>query len=273
MKKLRHILVTVFMAAGTVAFAQFTNSGSSSSDVSKGWNSVYLDLHYSGSTWSYPSWMDADDIVDTDELIRKYDMSESLKGFAIGYNRAFNIVRNVPLYLEVGGRLNMSFYSTEANDKFDKDEYYRHDHWDPMERDLSGTFISLKVPVSVLYHFNLGSSDFGIEPFAGFSIQYNISATYKAEGTEYYLDYDSDTDNEIWVKDYTEKKDGSLFDEDDMGDVKTANRLQFGSHSGVNFVYKNKYYAGLKFDVDLNKFQDDTSLRFHTFSLNLGYRF
>lgn len=265
MKKLRHILVAVFMAAGTVAFAQFTNSGSSRSDVSKGWNSVYLDLHYSGSSWSYPSWMDAYDILEADKLIKEYDPSESLKGFAIGYNRAFNIVRNVPLYLEVGGRLNMSFYSTEANDKFDKDDHY----YDRMERDLSGTFISLKIPVSVLYHFNLGSSDFGIEPFAGFSIQYNICATYKAEWTDYDWDYDSDT----WEKDYTEKKDGSLFDEDDMDDLKTANRLQFGSHSGVNFVYKNKYYAGLKFDVDLNKFQDDTSLRFHTFSLNLGYRF
>lgn len=247
--KIKFLALVAAMMISTTSFAQFSQSKSSSNssnEISKGWNSLYVQYNSIGTSYSLSSFNDRDkDYGDEyQKAIDNSGLSDKLNAFSIGYNRAINLTPSTPLYLEIGAALQYAFYSDEV------------DHLK-----YTGNMLTAKVPVSLLYHVAIPNSDFAIEPFAGIDFKYNIIGTAKREVTyKYYGETKKDED-----------KLDNIFDKKDC-DGHQANRFQAGWHVGANFVYK-KAFIGISYGQDFSKFHDDIDLKFNTLSATLGCRF
>lgn len=249
--KIKFLALVAAMMINTTSFAQFSQSKSSSNssnEISKGWNSLYVQYNSIGTSYSLSSFNDRDEDYG-DEYQKAIDnsgLSDKLNAFSIGYNRAINLTPSTPLYLEVGAALQYAFYSDETTD---------HD----VEVTLKFTtnMLTAKVPVSLLYHIDIPNSDFAIEPFVGIDFKYNIIGTAKRT-YKYYGKTKKDKIDNIFDK---KKCDGHQ-----------ANRFQAGWHVGANFVYK-KAFIGISYGQDFSKFHDDIDLKFNTLSATLGCRF
>lgn len=254
--KIKFLALVAAMMISTTSFAQFSQSknfSNSSNEISKGWNSLYVQYNSIGTSYSLSSFNDRyDDYGDEyQKAIDNSGLSEKLNAFSIGYNRAINLTPSAPLYLEIGAALQYAFYSDEV----DQDDY------EGVTLKYTGNMLTAKVPVSLLYHVAIPNSDFAIEPFAGIDFKYNIIGTAKREVTyKYYGETKKDED-----------KLDNIFDKKDC-DGHQANRFQAGWHVGANFVYK-KAFIGISYGQDFSKFHDDIDLKFNTLSATLGCRF
>lgn len=249
--KIKFLALVAAMMISTTSFAQFAqfsqskSSSNSSNEISKGWNSLYVQYNSIGTSYSLSSFDYGDEYQ---KAIDNSGLSEKLNAFSIGYNRAINLTPSTPLYLEVGAALQYAFYSDDYSDDY-SNYYYK----------FTGSMLTAKVPVSLLYHVAIPNSDFAIEPFAGIDFKYNIIGTAKAKSENTYNN-----------KTYEEKID-NIFDKKDC-DGHQANRFQAGWHVGANFVYK-KAFIGISYGQDFSKFHDDIDLKFNTLSATLGCRF
>ncbi len=258
--KIKFFALAAAMMVSTTSFAQFSQSKSSAgsnNEISKGWNSVYVQYNSLGTSYSLSSFNDKyEDYGDEYQ-----NLSDKLNAFTIGYNRAINVAPSIPLYVEVGAALQYAFYSSEVSDEYES-SYYTDKYTDK----YTGNILTAKVPVSLLYHIAIPNSDFAIEPFAGVDFKYNISGSGKQKETyEYtYSGEDPEIDEE------TTKID-NIFDKKKC-DGHQANRFQAGWHVGANFVYK-KAFIGVSYGQDFSKFHDETDMKFKTLSATLGYRF
>ena len=247
--KIKFLALVAAMMISTTSFAQFSQSknfSNSSNEISKGWNSLYVQYNSIGTSYSLSSFNDRYG----DEYQKAIDnsgLSEKLNAFSIGYNRTINLTPSAPLYLEIGAALQYAFYSDEVGQE--------------VTLKYTGNMLTAKVPVSLLYHVAIPNSDFAIEPFAGIDFKYNIIGTAKREVTyKYYGETKKDED-----------KLDNIFDKKDC-DGHQANRFQAGWHVGANFVYK-KAFIGISYGQDFSKFHDDIDLKFNTLSATLGCRF
>lgn len=255
--KIKFLALAAAMMISTTSFAQFSQSksfSSSSNEISKGWNSLYVQYNSIGTSYSLSSFNDKyEDYGDEyQKVIDNSGLSDKLNAFTIGYNRAINVAPSIPLYVEFGAALQYAFYSDDYSEDNDYSNYYDK---------FTGSMLTAKVPVSLLYHVAIPNSDFAIEPFAGIDFKYNIIGTAKAKSEKTY--------NNKTYKD--EEKIDNIFDKKDC-DGHQANRFQAGWHVGANFVYK-KAFIGISYGQDFSKFHDDIDLKFKTLSATLGYRF
>lgn len=254
--KIKFLALVAAMMISTTSFAQFSQSKSSSSssnEISKGWNSLYVQYNSIGTSYSLSSFDYGDEYQ---KAIDNSGLSDKLNAFTIGYNRAINVAPSIPLYVEFGAALQYAFYSDEASDE-DKDSYYSYKYTEK----YTGHILTAKVPVSLLYHVAIPNSDFAIEPFVGIDFKYNIIGTAKREVT---YKYNNKTNKD-------KDKIDNIFDKKKC-DGHPANRFQAGWHVGANFVYK-KAFIGISYGQDFSKFHDDIDLKFNTLSATLGCRF
>lgn len=276
--KIKFLALAAAMMISTTSFAQFSQSKSSSSssnEISKGWNSLYVQYNSIGTSYSLSSFNNKyEDYGDEyQKAIDNSGMSDKLNAFTIGYNRAINLTPSTPLYLEIGAALQYAFYSDEATEK---------DHYEEVTLKYTANMLTAKVPVSLLYHIDIPNSDFAIEPFVGIDFKYNILGSAKQKLTEieehinaggYYPDYGNSGSNYNNDDDVYEEttKINNIFDKKKCNGHQ-ANRFQAGWHVGANFVYK-KAFIGISYGQDFSKFHDDIDLKFNTLSATLGCRF
>lgn len=160
--KFKTLLLAAALMVCASASAQFTNASSkkssSSTEVTSGWNNLYVQ-------YNYHKFNDNKNVL--------FD-NGSMDGFTIGYNRGIGLSNSMPLYLEVGGGLQ---YSTGSND------------------DVDMHMLSVIAPVSVLYHFSFPNSTIGIEPLAGLNFRYNGWGEVKDDEDKYDPFSDDDTDD------------------------------------------------------------------------------
>lgn len=259
--KIKFLALAAAMMISTTSFAQFSQSKSSSSssnEISKGWNSLYVQYNSIGTSYSLSSFDYGDEYQ---KAIDNSGLSDKLNAFTIGYNRAINVAPSIPLYVEFGAALQYAFYSDEASNE-DKGSYYTSKY----TVKYTGHILTAKVPVSLLYHIAIPNSDFAFEPFAGVDFKYNISGSGKQKETEEYSYRGDDPE----IDEETTKID-NFFDKKKC-DGHQANRFQVGWHVGANFVYK-KAFIGISYGQDFSKFHDDIDLKFNTLSATLGCRF
>lgn len=222
----KFLVITAMIAVCSTASAQFTNSsagGSSTSVQSDGWSTIYVQYN----------------------PIKIEDAG--FTGFSIGYNKAFSISQSTPIYIEAGVGLTYAWYSDE----------YEDDYYDgSVETKMN--MLSLKVPVSIFYDFQIPNSSISIYPFAGVTLRYNLSGKYKVE-------YSGE------IGDYVEGVDSDIFDEDDMGEGAAYKRFQIGWQIGVNARFNNKFLVGVSYGSDFSEIAENTKLS--TTSITLGYCF
>lgn len=201
MKMIKAIMVAVALTASTSAFAQFTNAKSAASATSSdnnGWSTFYFE--YSPSKLNY----DGDD-----------SDSESFTGLSLGYNRAFSISNSAPLFIETGLGLQYSFFSRDVK------SYYS-------DEEIKFYWLSAKVPVELLYAWQIPNSAVELIPHAGINLRLNILGKEKYDGEDY-----------------------DLFDKDDMGGSdNTLNRFQIGWQIGVKARFNKRFMIGLSYGSD-----------------------
>lgn len=154
----------------------------------------------------------------------KHGDSESFTSLALTYTNAIPLTQSFPLYLEWGIGGQYSFYS---------------------EDDFKIKYVSLKVPVNLIYDFEIPNTSISIDPFLGLKLRGNIWGQAKEDG-----------DDSI-----------DLFDSDE-GDWK---RFQIGWNIGVKAKFNNKFFVGLSYGSDFSEMAED--MKINETSISLGIVF
>ena len=128
-------------------------------------------------------------------------ITQNPKGAELGFIHGFGLSKNIPLFLEVGGRLQFLHLNL--------------DDWEE-DLDITDNFLNLSVPVVATYKFNV-TDNISIAPQFGFNLKFNLVAKEKEE-------YKGESESYSW------------FDGDDA-----AKRFQFGLNAGVGFSFSKFY--------------------------------
>lgn len=166
-------------------------------------------------------------------LSPKHGDSESFTGFSFGYSKATSLTQSLPLFLESGLGVQYSYWSGE---------WYTDD--DEMN------LLSAKIPVSVMYKYDIPNTSISIVPNLGLDLRFNILGNANIDDEDF-----------------------NLFDEDDMGEDNAWSRFQIGWHIGVNAMFNNKFMLGVSYGTDFSKIWDEADAKFNTASITLGYCF
>ncbi len=219
MKLSKTLAVAALLAVAVPASAQFSNGGAKSSTAADadGWNTVWIQ-------WN-PSSLNPDE-----------GDSESFTGLSLGYSKAFGVSQSIPLFVEAGIGLQYSFHS----ESFDDEDYKWH-------------MLSAKIPVSLIYAWQIPHSSITLMPNLGLDLRYNLSGKLKYE----YDDEDEEYD---------------LFDKDEMGGSDDVwKRFQIGCHIGVKARFNEKFLVGLSYGTDFSEICK--KVKISTASITLGYTF
>lgn len=235
--KTRLFIATAMLMMSTASFAQFTNSGSSNIGD---YNTIYLQ-------WNPSS------------IVPKEGDSYSFTGFSAGYNHAFSLSQNIPLYVETGVGIQYSFWSGNTPFPFKYNNDSRK--YEDKITDAKIKMLSAKVPLSLSYKFDIPNSDFSIIPNAGIDFRFNILAKLNHDKFKNAVDlFDEDMSN------VTEYSKGYKLGE-------TWKRFQVGWHVGVNFMYKNTFMIGGSYGTDFSTIWNYFDCKMRTGSVSLGYCF
>lgn len=187
------------------------------------------------------------------------DKAPSFNGLTLGYNYAVNLIKNVPVYVELGGAVQYSFFSEERtaeiynNQKIGDDKY---------------SLLSLKIPVSISYKHQIPNSAIAISPYAGLVLRGNIVGKCKKKYNDDYKAFaDYLAGGYFTLEDYNL----DLFSEDDMGKDDVWSRIQIGWQAGVNVYVTSFLYLGASYGTDFSHIA--TNLKVNTGSITIGYKF
>ncbi len=260
MKKLCFLLTVVFLAVTTSVCAQFANVTAGTVEPSAPKRSLLKDTrNYSRFSVSYMPMKLVMDVSGADDL--------KMNGVSLGYTHGINIVRDLPLFLEVG--VNGVYASTTL----DYEDLGLTE--DLLEQKVQ--VAALNVPVSLGYKLSF-SKQTSLTPFVGVNIRgmllgkgkYSIadqSILDQLQGAGY-------SESDFWAEmeaDYGMKQEQNMFDKDDMGSKDaTWKRLQIGWQIGVGLNYKH-LYIGLAYGKDFSELYKKCKVSFTTVSL--GYNF
>ncbi len=238
MRSIKFLAMAAILSISSGAYAQFTNtsSGSSVSSVNTdGWSTIWVEYN---------------------PIKVKFDVSgmddESLTGFSAGYSRAFSLSQGTPVFLEAGLGVQYANYSDSKSGYIEDYEEYGKVN---VDQDI--TIWSAKVPVNLLYNFQLPNSSISLAPFAGATLRYNLSGSLKYE-----------------VDDYSEKYD--LFKKKDMDeagflDGKAWKRFQIGWQIGLKARFGENFMAGVSYGSDFSEIAYKSKIQ--TTSITVGYTF
>ena len=265
MKCIKFFAVAALMIIATSASAQFTNtstkSSSSSSSVSTdGWSTFWVE-------WNPLSIKHNEKNAD----------DESATAFSIGYSQAFSVSANLPLFVEAGLGVQYSFNSKDISEELD------YDFGDDMDPQLKTNLFSAKIPINLIYAFQIPNSSVSIMPYVGANLRYNISGKNKLEMnlSDDWIDYLEDSYGKKWEKEELVHRDTGLplagydhnvFDKKDMGSSSaTWNRFQLGWNIGVKARFGENFLVGLSYGKDFSELAKKTKIA--TTSITLGYTF
>ena len=220
MKKL--FILAMMAVVGAQAQAQIVSSRSSMTTreviaepvTYKGWST--FGVEYLPSTFSV-----------------KDDDSQSFTGLAVNYTNAISLTQSTPLFIEWGIGAQYSFNSEE-------DRY----------EEVKVQFASVKIPVNLVYDFQIPGTNVNIDPYLGLKLRGNVWGESKYESKEY---------------DYS--KSFNLFDSDE-GD---CNRIQLGWNIGVKARFNKAFFVGIGYGSDFSEFAEDVKI--NEVSLSLGVVF
>ena len=187
----------------------------------EGWSSIWLE--YNAAKLDFNKGID----------------DESLTGFSFGYSQAVPITTSAPVFVETG----FGVQYTYKKDFMDAD-------------DIKFEMFSCKVPINLIYEFAIPNSEIRVDPFAGVSLRYNISAKL------------SDDDD-----------DADMFDENDMGKGNTLSRFQAGWQVGLKLRFGTNFMAGVSYGSDFSNIWETDKKSYNvkakanmtTFTLAFGF--
>ena len=166
------------------------------------------------------------------------DVSTKYNAVSVNYDQARLLPISFPLYIQYGAGLQYTWKTEKLDGVKDSD-----------------TFLTLKVPVSVLYQFEVPNVPLTIMPYAGLNLQAHLLGQSK-------VSYEGESEK------------FSYFSKDDMnGDP--YNRFVVGWQIGARFMYQD-YFIGLSYNgpvTNLYKYSSDLKVRNSQFNISVGLRF
>lgn len=258
MKTIKSLALACALTFSGTAFAQFANTGGSSSASGDYTGYNRIGISYNNTHLGHNKYAGGK------------NSNISLNGVGLDYIHGFSLTDRLPLFLETGVNLNFNFGSKDAvstnfGDYEDFDEEDWGDFMDDVEDgDIPTTKtkyqnINMQIPVNLVYRFNI-NENFSIAPYFGLNFKVHFTSKYKTELPSY--DEEGDYGYEGYAYDYgyddeydygTDDNDGSKwisnFDKKQVGKNNTWNRFQMGWHVGVGFQYK-PFYLGVQYGTD-----------------------
>lgn len=242
MKRIKFLALAALLAFNSGAYAQFTNTASSTSSSSvntDGWNSFWIE-------WN-PSTISSDTQGQGGNDSGSSSKSLSFTAFSAGLSRAFSLTQGASLFLEAGGGVQYSFAS------------------DFPEKGTDFNMLSVKVPLSLIYLLDIPNSSLSLMPYAGIDLRFNILGKFKygggdVSGSDYYSDEYVSGSNSGSV---------NLFDKKEMGEP--WNRFQIGWHVGLKARLGQSFMLGASYGMDFSEICEKTHI--NTVTVSLGFAF
>lgn len=212
MKKI--IVLAMIAACGLQSQAQIVSSRSSMTTRQvieeprnyRGWST--LGIEYLPSTWKPDN-----------------GSSESFSGLALNWTTAYSLSQSIPLFLEWGIGAQWSFYS---------------------EGDIKINCISAKIPLNLIYDFQIPNTTIALDPYFGLRCRGNI-----------------------WGEEKWEYKGRS--ESIDIFDDGNCKRFQVGWQIGIKARFNNSFYVGAGYGTDFNEWADDVKINEASLSLGLVF--
>lgn len=205
----------------------------------------------------------------------------NMTGFAIGYDKGFNIAPQLPIFLETGINMQYAFKSLDSEELAEVTGVL----WGvtignaahPVLFKATYSTLNLKIPVNLAYKLTFG--DVSVIPYGGINFKVNIIGKMKfgIDDTDDLPDGWSEDD--VWdeYKDQTDKTQSTnLLDkkevEDNLGGDKDQvwNRFQMGWQIGVGVDY-NSWHVGLGYTKDIMELCK--KVKTSSVLISLGYNF
>ena len=225
----------------------------------KDWNAIYV--QYNPSKFNY-------NVSNTN-----WDEPSSFKGVTIGYSHAFNIVRNVPLYLQPGIEIQYSF-DTKITPLVDPNDKIAKTLGEGYKKIGNPYYLSLIVPLNITYKHTFPNGWIAIAPYAGLNVRGNVMGFVKVEYNKNYVNnspYNPNGNYQI------EDDNWFIFSESDMGKDYAWKVIQVGWQFGINFIFKDHFMVGASYESDFSNIFDyknpKVSAKVSRFSFALGYVF
>ncbi|MBP3737746.1 MAG: outer membrane beta-barrel protein [Muribaculaceae bacterium] len=234
-------IILVTLATITLsASAQFSgnSAGSSSMGDNSGWNTVYAE--WNPTSMYYTGKGDADKV--------------NFNAFSLGYSKAFALSQSVPIFLEAGLAAQFMFKSETVDER-----YYEDDSWWKEKQSIH--MLSVKVPVNVIYKWNIPNSRVELMPFMGISLRGNVWGEWK-ESLETVVNGKHNDENG--------SDSYNLFSKDEM-EGKQWKRFQIGWQAGIKARFNEKFLIGGSIGTDFMEIAKKE--KFINGSIMLGYTF
>lgn len=227
--KTKILLTSLSFVCSANLFAQFANDNTASSS-GDGWTSV--NIQYNSVS------------LDTE-----YDEYPDLRGFSIGLTNAWKLPTRSPLFAETGIVVRHASGNSDIST-------YQYDFKDEYKLNL----LTVKIPVNLVYVFDIPNINVTIAPYIGLHINYHLSGKLK------------ETEKEPGHIDRNHSY--NIFDEQDFSDYSCDkwNRLQIGWQIGTKVNYSN-FYVGLQYGKEFSKIYDYAEIKTNEMAVSLGYKF
>lgn len=276
MKKVRLFLMAFMALVAVSASAQFVNSGnksqtSTASSFNSG-SSYKVDLNgWDRIIVSFSPMKYITDIKGEDGF--------NMTGFSLGYEKGFNIVKKLPIFIATGVNMQYAFKNLDHEDLAEAIGSYWTVSWKGGTYDLKASYstLNLKVPVNLAYKLTLG--DVSLIPYAGLNFKVNLLGNMK-----FALDDSDDlpegsSEEDLWddLKDYDDlSQTTNLLDKKEMEDNLGADkdqvwkRFQMGWQIGIGLDY-NSLHVGLGYTKDIMELCK--KVKTSSVMVSLGYNF
>ncbi len=235
MENVKTIMMAAALAISASAPAQTQNASSEINSANKSWNTVYVD-------WT------------PGKLSSSRGDSQSFTGLSLGYNRTIGVTKGIPLFIETGLGLQYSFmskmekisgYYNSSTGTFNTSSVYGGTYVNA-KLNIDGYLFSAKVPVELLYAWQIPNSKVTLIPHTGINLRFNICSKAKVKA-------------EVSGKGISESEELTYnpFNEDDMdGTDNTMNHFQIGWLVGLKARFNNLFMLGISYETDSEIFKN-----------------
>lgn len=224
MKTIKTLLAVCLLATATTVSAQFADG---TADSKKSSSTAVNTDSYSRLYVSYNPLTIKHGYSGNEDMI--------LDGYSIGFTNGISVVDNLPLFVDVGIRLNYGFKKENVEEKgtYGTANYY--------SKDNKYSYLGINLPINLAYKWSFGSSSFSITPFLGITLKGNIISNKKI----------IETMSQPYGEDIKEKTEDN-FEKNDVNKNGVWKRVQAGWQAGIGFDYKHLYF-GVHYGRDFNE--------------------
>ena len=234
MKKSIFLVAVAFMLMSVSASAQFmqSNGGSKAkASVEDVFNTV--DLTYSPITMK--------------STMGGSSLTEDYNGISLNWSQARLMTDKLPIYLQYGAGAQFSWYTDSIS-------------YDDSNVKTTISFLTVKVPVNVLYNFAIPNTNLSVMPYLGLNAQVHVLGQSKMT-----QEYEGETSETKTTK-------INYFSKDDMKESpyqKPFNRFVLGWQIGAMVSY-DKYFVGIGYNGPVTSLHKSGDYKIQTSQVNIS---